>query len=312
MMRMLTAALILAILGTAYADAQQNVLLRERVVVEGAVVTLGDLFEGVEGEAAQVTLARAPQPGARTFLDPAWVSRQASRNGLEWANATGIERVAVQRASQSLSAGDIAELIAAHMYRETGRSHEVTLSNRMVSIHAPIDAAAAPEIVRLELDGRTGPFRAEIRSHEGGDPVTVTGRADPVLDVPVLARPLARGEVIEAGDIEWVRMRSDRIRADAVTSERALVGQEARRALRAGEALRSYDLREPAAITRGETVALVFQSGPLTLTARARALENAALGQTARFVNLQSNRTIEGVVEGPGRVRVTGASGHIF
>ncbi|MFC4725110.1 flagellar basal body P-ring formation chaperone FlgA [Glycocaulis abyssi] len=312
MMRMLTAALILAILGTAYAAAQQNVLLRERVVVEGAVVTLGDLFEGVEGEAAQVTLARAPQPGARTFLDPAWVSRQASRNGLEWANATGIERVAVERASQSLSAGDIAELIAAHMYRETGRSHEVTLSNRMMSIHAPIDAAAAPEIVRLELDGRTGPFRAEIRSHEGGDPVTVTGRADPVLDVPVLARPLARGEVIEAGDIEWVRMRSDRIRADAITSETALVGQEARRALRAGEALRGYDLREPAAITRGETVALVFQSGPLTLTARARALENAALGQTARFVNLQSNRTVEGVVEGPGRARVTGASGHIF
>lgn len=312
MMRMLTAALILAILGTAYADAQQSVLLRERVVVEGTVVTLGDLFEGVEGEAAQVTLARAPQPGARTFLDPAWVSRQASRNGLEWANATGIERVAVQRASQSLSAGDIAELIAAHMYRETGRSHEVTLSNRMVSIHAPIDATAAPEIVRLELDGRTGPFRAEIRSHEGGDPVTVTGRADPVLDVPVLARPIARGEVIEAGDIEWVRMRSDRIRADAITSERSLIGQEARRALRAGEALRGYDLREPAAITRGETVALVFQSGPLTLTARARALENAALGQTARFVNLQSNRTIEGVVEAPGRVRVTGASGHIF
>ena len=133
-----------------------------------------------------------------------------------------------------------------------------------------------------------------------------------VVDVPVLARPLARGEVIEAGDVEWVRIRSDRIRADAITSESALVGQEARRSLRPGEVLRGYDLREPAAVTRGETVALVFQSGPLTLTARARALENAALGQTARFVNLQSNRTIEGVVEAPGRVRVTGATSNVF
>jgi len=312
MLRVIATATLLALAGTAIASAQQSVFLREHVVVEGATVTLGDLFDGVEGEAASVTLARAPQPGSRTFLDPAWVSRQASRNGLEWANATGIERVAVERASQSLSAGEIADMIAAHMYRETGRSHEVTLSNRLLSIHAPVDASGSPEIVRLELDGRTGPFRADIRTHDGGDAVTVTGRADPVLDVPVLARPMARGEIIEAGDIEWVRMRADRIRADAITSETALIGQEARRSLRSGEALRGYDLREPAAITRGETVALVFQSGPLTLTARARALENAALGQTTRFVNLQSNRTVEGVVEGPGRARVTGATSNIF
>lgn len=312
MLRIIATATLLAIVSTAYAAAQQSVLLRERVVVDGAIVTLGDLFEGVEGEAAQVTLARAPQPGSRTFLDPAWVSRQASRNGLEWANATGIERVAVERAAQTLGASEIADMIAAYMYRETGRSHEVTLSNRMLSLHAPVDADSSPEIVRLELDGRTGPFRADIRTHEGGEPVTITGRADVVVDVPVLARPLARGEVIEAGDVEWVRIRSDRIRADAITSESALVGQEARRSLRPGEVLRGYDLREPAAVTRGETVALVFQSGPLTLTARARALENAALGQTARFVNLQSNRTIEGVVEAPGRVRVTGATSNVF
>lgn len=312
MLRVIATAALLAIAGTALADAQQGVLLRERVVVEGSTVTLGDLFESVEGEAAGVVLARAPQPGSRTFLDPAWVRRQAARHGLEWANATGIERVMVERASQSLSAGDIADLIAARLYRETGRSHEVTLSNRLLTLHAPVDAPGTPEIVRLELDGRTGPFRAEIRTHEAGEAVTVTGRADTVIDIPVLVRPVARGEVIAAGDVEWLRMRSDRVRPDAITSEATLIGQEARRALRPGEALRAFDLREPAAIARGETVALVFQSGPLTLTARARALENAALGQTARFVNLQSNRTIEGVVEGPGRVRVTGATSNIF
>lgn len=312
MLRVIATATILAIAGTAFAAAQQPVLLRERVVVEAATVTLGDLFEGVEGEAAGVVLARAPQPGSRTFLDPAWVRRQAARHGLEWANATALERVAVERASQSLGASDIADLIAARMYRETGRSHEVTLSNRMLTLHAPLGASGGPEIVRLDLDGRTGPFRAEIRTHDGADSTIVTGRADPVIDIPVLGRPLARGEVIEAGDVEWVRVRADRVRPDAITAEAALIGQEARRALRAGEALRGYDLREPAAVARGETVALVFQSGPLTLTARARALENAALGQTARFVNLQSNRTIEGVVEGPGRVRVTGATSNIF
>ncbi len=307
MLRMITAALIFAILGTAYADGSQSVLLRERIVVEGSTVTLGDLFEGVEGEAAHVRLARAPQPGARNFLDPAWVRREAARHGLEWANAIGIERVTIERASQTISASEIASMIAGQLYIETGRTHEVTLANRMMTLHAPAGAAGGLQLVRLDLENRSGPFRAEILTHEGGDPVAVTGRADPLIDVPVLARPVARGEVIEAGDIEWVSLRADRVRADAVMNETTLIGQEARRALRAGEALRSYDLRAPAAVSRGETVALVFQSGPLTLTARARALENAALGQNARFVNLQSNRTVEAVVEAPGRARVSGA-----
>ncbi|MFN3834576.1 MAG: flagellar basal body P-ring formation chaperone FlgA [Glycocaulis sp.] len=310
MIRLLTAALIFAVLGTAYADGPQTVLLRERIVVDGASVTLGDLFDGVDGEAALVRLARAPQPGGRNFLDPAWVGREAARHGLVWANASGTERVVIERASQAISASEIAGMIAGQLYIETGRTHEVTLANRMMTLHAPVDASGGPEIVRLDMEGRSGPFRAEILTHAGGEPVTLAGRADPVIDVPVLVRPVARGEVIEAGDIEWVEMRADRVRADAVMSEAGLIGQEARRALRSGETLRAFDLRAPAAIARGETVALVFQSGPLTLTARARALENAALGQSARFVNLQSNRTIEAVVEAPGRARVSGA--HVF
>ena len=35
-----------------------------------------------------------------------------------------------------------------------------------------------------------------------------------------------------------------------------------------------------------------------------RALENAGADEIARFVNLQSNRTVEAMVEGPGRARV--------
>lgn len=307
MLRMFTAVLIFTILGTAYADGPQNVLLRERIVVEGGAVTLGDLFEGVEGEAADVRLARAPQPGGRNFLDPAWVRREAARHGLVWANATGTERVTIERASHAISASEIAEMIAGQLYIETGRPHEVTLSNRMMTLHAPVGSSGGLELVRLDMESRSGPFRAEILTHAGADTVTIAGRADPVIDVPVLARPMARGEIIEAGDIEWVSLRADRVRADALMSEAGMIGQEARRALRAGEALRAFDLRAPAAVSRGETVALVFQSGPLTLTARARALENAALGQSARFVNLQSNRTVEAVVEAPGRARVSGA-----
>ena len=71
-----------------------------------------------------------------------------------------------------------------------------------------------------------------------------------------------------------------------------------------GEPLRSYDLQMPIVISRGETVTLVFDAPGIQLTVRARALEDVADGEVARFVNLQSNRTIEALADGAGRARV--------
>ena len=64
------------------------------------------------------------------------------------------------------------------------------------------------------------------------------------------------------------------------------------------------ELEAPVVVERGEIVALVFTVPGMTLTARARALENAGADEIARFVNLQSNRTVEAMVEGPGLARV--------
>lgn len=45
----------------ATADEARTVILKERLTTLDGVITLGDLFEGA-GEAADVTLARAPAP----------------------------------------------------------------------------------------------------------------------------------------------------------------------------------------------------------------------------------------------------------
>ncbi len=55
-----------------------------------------------------------------------------------------------------------------------------------------------------------------------------------------------------------------------------------------------------AAIRRGDAVTLVYIAPGLQLTARGRALNDAAVGEPVRIVNLQSNVTVEAVVTGPG------------
>ena len=58
-----------------------------------------------------------------------------------------------------------------------------------------------------------------------------------------------------------------------------------------------------AAIRRGESVNLVYQAPGMSLTMRARALEDGAVGQPIRLQNTSSNRTIDAVVTGPGAAR---------
>jgi flagella basal body P-ring formation protein FlgA len=56
----------------------------------------------------------------------------------------------------------------------------------------------------------------------------------------------------------------------------------------------------PLAVRRGDAVTLVYVAPGLQVTARARALDNGALGQPIRVTNLQSNRVVNAVVTGPG------------
>jgi hypothetical protein len=58
-----------------------------------------------------------------------------------------------------------------------------------------------------------------------------------------------------------------------------------------------------AAVRRGETVTLEYNTPGMSLSMRARALEDGAVGDSVRFLNTSSNRTIEAVVTGPGAAR---------
>jgi flagellar basal body P-ring formation protein FlgA len=58
-----------------------------------------------------------------------------------------------------------------------------------------------------------------------------------------------------------------------------------------------------AAVRRGETVTLIYAAPGMSLTMRARAMEDAAVGEPVRLQNVSSNRTIDAVVTGPGQAR---------
>lgn len=304
-------ALTGVVLAAPQALAGDPVVLRETLSAEGPHVTLGDLFDIADAR-ADVVVVRSPEPGSRTSLDVNYVRNVAAEHDLDWANAAGVRRLTVSRASRTVGADMLSDMLEGELFAQEGRVHEVQLANTAMNLHAPVDSTGGPQIASLNFDPRSGMLAAEIRPYDGAQPVRVTGRAFATVEVPVLARTIPAGTEISGNDIEWVSHRSDRLRPDAVLDPEAIIGHEARRALRPGEPLRSYDLQRPLMVERGELVTLLFEAPGIQLSVRARAMEDASDGELARFVNLQSNRTVEALVDGPGRARVGGSPANAF
>lgn len=297
----------LAALAPAHADVEARnavasgaviVTLKARLDVAGDTVRLSDLFDGVPAD-IDAAVARAPEPGLAVSIDPEWLRAYARRHRLDWPNAGAVRRVTVRRESQVIDAAAVADLVAAALAARDFADYAVTLSST-AALHAPVDVALAPAVAALTHDPITGAFSAELTLAEGLAPHRVTGRAEAAIALPVLTRPVSRGGVVTEADITYVATPASRAPADALMSPDAIIGLAARRALRPGVALKAYDLERPTVIAKGEIVTVRFTTGALELTTRARALDDVAEGDVARFVNVQSSRIIEAVAMGPG------------
>ncbi|ACI97668.1 flagellar basal body P-ring formation chaperone FlgA [Rhodospirillum centenum] len=152
----------------------------------------------------------------------------------------------------------------------------------------------------LRYDPRSGRVAAILVAAEGR--FAVEGSAWTEIEAAVPNRRLTPGEIIQPGDLASLPVRADQVSARAVVAPTDLIGKQVRRALVPGRLVQSGSVGEPVVVERSKPVTLEFRSGALLLTARGRALESGGVGDVVRVINLDSNRTITGVVSGPGVV----------
>jgi flagella basal body P-ring formation protein FlgA len=302
---------ILALLAAAIAPIApghaEAARLKRAVTVDSAHVRLGDLFEDA-GPFADSIVARAPAPGRRYVLDGAWLEDAARVHGLFWVPGGGFDRAVVERAGQAIGRDDLlAALRAALIAAGAPADAALALDQKLPDL---VLAASAPRAIAVE-DVTYAPARGAFSAallvggdHDTARRVAVAGRLVETRQVPMLRRPLQPGDILRIEDLAMTAVSVDRLPKDALLDPRALIGQGARRALRAGEALRDGDVRPPTLVTRNGAVTIQLRTGGLALTAQGRALDDGARGATVRVVNVQTRRTIEAVVIGPDLVSV--------
>jgi flagella basal body P-ring formation protein FlgA len=121
--------------------------------------------------------------------------------------------------------------------------------------------------------------------------------------VVVPTHDIARGEVIAAADLVYGTIPSTSSLSGIATSASDLEGREARRFLRAGETVRTEDVRRPILVTKGSTVTMTFAVPGVSLTAIGRAVSEGGLGESVTVLNPVSYRQITCTVTGAGQVK---------
>jgi flagella basal body P-ring formation protein FlgA len=132
----------------------------------------------------------------------------------------------------------------------------------------------------------------------------------PIVNGPrvvVPAHDIERGETITDADLVVATITPDRMRPGAIMAIADLAGHQARRMLRAGELVRSDDVRMPILVVKGSTVTMTFAEPGIVLTGTGRAMGDAGLGESVVVQNPVSFRQVSCVVTGAGSVRAADA-----
>jgi flagellar basal body P-ring formation protein FlgA len=288
--------------------------LRGSVTVSGDLVRIGDIIDNA-GSAAQIAIYRAPDLGTTGSLPVAQILNVLRSHQVIGVDTRDLKEITVTRLARTIEGKDIEQQVARALERKNGLGEAANLSLTFdrdpgdVRLDASNTGGMQATIVRYEPRNTRFDVTFEI-SNESGTASTklrFTGTAIETIEAAVLARSVERNEVLKSSDVVVERRPKAEVGADAAGRDRA-VGMQARRQLRAGQALRAADLVKPDLVQRDQNVTLIYETPGLYLTVRGKALEGGTEGDVVNVMNLQSKRTVSGTVSGRGQVSITVAT----
>lgn len=286
-------------------DVIDYITLNDRIVIEDGVIRLGDVFQG-SGKYANRVIAYAPRPGGRSVFDARWLKRVAQAFKMDWRPASTAERIIVERASQLVRKDEVETLLHERLIAEGGDANSrAKLANRSFTLHLPVGEDYLLGIEQISFDPSTGRFSAILAWGTGKDERRrVTGRLERLTEVPVLSQRKMGGDIIRQSDLKWMEVSEKRLARNAITDPSRLIGMAVKRSIPAGKPVTASDIRRPKVVSKGQSVTMTLLTPVMRLTAKGKALEAGGTGDTIRISNSQTSTVVEGVITGPGQVRI--------
>lgn len=291
-----------------------SVLGRATVVATGPMVTLGDVADIISPRVEDdsqiirlkgISIAPSPKAGESAQLEGTQILARIQDAGVDLSSIryTIPRDVSVTRSFREVSLNELESALSSFLGKNP---QQVDVKKLVVDrpIRIPADSGGV-EVVALSTTN-PGHLGIDYRSLSGADEARfqLKAFADRWRMMPVATKPLKRGAVVEATDVQLAKIVDSNSSREGVENLGDILGHVLSRDVGQGELFKASTLSIPPVITAGSSVTLVARSGRLEVTATGTALDSGAVGQEIKVRNEGSKKVVSGKVEGPGIVAV--------
>jgi flagella basal body P-ring formation protein FlgA len=298
--------------------ADLHIIVQQGAMVQGPEITIGDLAE-VQGadpsiveKVKRIVIGQAPPAGEDRFLPGGYIYTRLKQYGFDpqTLEIQVPEKIQVTRVSQRIEARAIEAAVRKALKAQMAWDPEKTTIREIRGLESVI-LPPGPVHYEVSFPNSTdflGPtsFSITFRVH-GNVEKQMYGTAyiEVLLEVVTLTRPIAKDELIEAGDIRLKRVNLAQIPRGVITNAEEVIGRRAKRPLQMNAMIRTYEIETLSLMQRGDQVIILVESPLLKITAMGEALERGNRGETIRVRNLSSQKELRAVVVDGKTVRVT-------
>ncbi len=283
------------------------VSLKQQAIVQGDVITVGDLFRDLEHGEDRV-LGAAPRPGKTMVLDARTLLRVAKAMDIAWSPSSSRDTLVVRRAATVIDEQAIEATIRKALESDGvhGR-YDIIFSSGTPEIILPPSMAQSVDVVESSFNPDTDWFEVELSAPSQENPEIiqrVSGKIERLSEIPVLQDTIRAGMVIGPRDIQMITIPTHQVKHNVFLRQEDLYGLTPRRMIVAGKPIKEQDVEYPRIVERGQNVTIVYKQGSMHLTAVGKALDFGAKGDIIRVVNNQTNRSIDAIVSGDREVTI--------
>ena len=315
---LLIGTLVFPCLVLASHEGELRIWIREKATVTGDTIKLGDIATFTPEEDDRVSQLReqrvsaAPAPGRDLTLNSRFlIYRLSSVVGGDKKVRVKVPRsLLVHRDGQVVSARKLADIFKQYVFRHAPwrrkdmELEKVQVPGPIVLPHGDLSWNVAERnggnfvgdlslVISFSVDGRV--YRK----------VPVRGRILVNRTVVKSGRNIQKGEIIGAGDLVELTVKTGRSGGTNVRSIKEVVGKRAARSLREGQVITREMVEIPPAVRKGDRVIIKAENNTVAVSALGKVLEDGHSGEQVRVMNISSGKEIFAKVTGPGQVRVT-------
>lgn len=290
------------------------IFLRVSAVADGPNVLVNDVLSApLAGEEGWIALKPLGLPGSKVAVPRDLVQARLMRAK---SGPYRVEGQAVEvQASKQIIPGELIQRFAREALTERLRS--LSHGAKVIILDGgqmPRDLSAPDRSSKMELEASVGVPRGNVVMKVRISQDDARGKAVQVADIPVVfmvkvsqtvavaIMPLKQGQLIKPEQIEQREMDTTYLRGAPFEGGQSPVGLKARAYIPQGKPVTTDLVELPPVVKRGDMVRLLVRSGGVSLETTAKALRDAALGESLPVEVEGRNKTVQGRAIGEGLV----------